>query len=113
MNSSVMDSEVSLLIVEAQLTRPNRTMLNLSHPTLSGTTFTFTTRVKSFSDDDAGNYTCSATVRPGQSSPYLTETGELSGKAELTIIGIGEMHYDHFFNIATNNNSFSRISIYN
>ncbi len=85
-----MDSEVSLLMVEAQLIRPNGTMINLSQPSISGTTFNFTTRVKSFSDDDAGNYTCSATVRPGQSSPYLTGTGELSGKVELAI-GIGEI----------------------
>jgi hypothetical protein len=77
-------------MVEAQLIRPNGTMINLSQPSISGTTFNFTTRVKSFSDDDAGNYTCSATVRPGQSSPYLTGTGELSGKVELAI-GIGEI----------------------
>lgn len=93
MKLSVMDSKVSLLMVEAQLIRPNRTMLNLSHPMISDTIFTFTTRVKSFSDDDAGNYTCSATVSPGQSSPYLTGTGELSGKAEIEI---GEMNYDHY-----------------
>ena len=82
-----MDSEISLLMVDAQLIRPNGTMLKLSHPDISGTTFTYSTQVKSFSDSDVGNYTCLATVRPRRSSLYLTESNELSGRIEL---GIGE-----------------------
>ena len=86
MNSSVLDSEISLLMVEAQLINPNGRMLSLSNPAILGTTFTFTSQaVKSFSDSDVGSYVCSATVRTGSSSPYLTGIGELSGKIELEI----------------------------
>ena len=72
-------------MVEAQLIKPSGRILNLPNPVISGTTFTFTTEVKSFSDSDVGNYTCSATVRPGPSSSYLTGTGEQSGKIEIVI----------------------------
>ena len=89
-----MDSEISLLMVDAQLIRPNGAMLKLSHPDLSGTTFTYSTLVKSFSDSHVGNYTCLATVRPRPSSPYLTESNELSGRIEL---GIGEKKICGFF----------------
>ena len=94
MNSSVTDSEVSLLMVEAQLIKPSGRILNLSNPTISGTTFTFITEVKSFSDSDIGNYTCSATVRSRPFSSYLTESDELSGRIEL---GIGEKIICGFF----------------
>ena len=83
MNSSVTDSEVSLLTVDAQLIRQNGTTLNLSHPDLLGTIFIYSTEVKFFDDNDAGNYTCMATVRRGPFSIFLTGIGELSGKIEL------------------------------
>ena len=83
MNSSVMDSEVSLLMVDAQLIKPNGKILYLTHPATSGTTFTYNTRVKFFGDNDVGNYICRATVTQGPFSTYLTGIGELSGEIEL------------------------------
>ena len=85
MNSSVTDSEVLLLTVDAQLIQPNGAMLSLANPIISGTIFTFSTEVNSFGINDVGNYTCSATIRPRPSSPYLTESNELSGRIELRI----------------------------
>ena len=73
-------------MVEAQFMTPSGTILSLSNPVISGTTFNYSTEVKDFDDDDFGSYICSVTVRPRSSSPYLTGTGELSG-----IIVIGEM----------------------
>ena len=110
MSSSVMDDEVSLLMVEAQLIKPSGIILNLSHPERVGTTYNFTTRVISLSDDDVGIYTCIARVRSGPLSTYLTGTGELSGKTELRI---GEMHCDRNFFKNNNYNSFARNSLYN
>ena len=83
MNSLVMVSELSLLMVNASITRPNGTMLNLKW--ISGTTFTYTTQVNSFGDNDVGNYTCNATVRPGPTATFLTGGGELSGGIEILI----------------------------
>ena len=80
MKSSVTDSEVSLLMVEAQFIKPGGTMLSLANPVISGTTFSYSIEVKDFDDNDFGSYTCSVTVRPRPSSLYLTGTGELSGK---------------------------------
>ena len=94
MSSSVTDSEVSLLMVDVQFIMPNGTTLNLSHPEILGTTYTFTIQVTYLSDDDVGNYTCLATARRGPLSTYLTGTGELSGKTELRI---GEMNYGRDF----------------
>ena len=85
MNSSVTNSEVLLLTVDAQLIQPNGAMLSLANPIISGAIFTFSTEVSSFGNNDVGNYTCSAAVRPRPSSPYLTESNELSGRIELRI----------------------------
>ena len=79
----VMESEVSLLMVDAQLSRDG-TMLNLSNPEISGTTFTYTAIVNSFGRSDSGNYTCMATIRPQPSSVYLNGTGELSNATQVT-----------------------------
>ena len=94
MNSSVTDSEDLLLTVDAQLIQPNGAMLSLDNPIIPGTIFTFNIKVKSFGISDVGNYTCSATVRPKPSSPYLTESNELSGRIELAI---GEKKICGFF----------------
>ena len=78
-----MDSELSLLTVNASIIRPNRNMLNLKR--ISGTTFSYTTQVNSFGDSDVGNYTCNATVTPGPTATFLTGGGELSGGIEILI----------------------------
>ena len=73
-----------------------------SHPETVDTTYTFTTQVTSLSDDDVGNYTCLAKVRPEPLSTYLTGIGKLSGKTELRI---SEMNYDRGFFFNNNYNS--------
>ena len=64
MNQNLLPSELSLLLVTAQLTRPDGSVFNLSTSSLvmSGTTYNFTTKVSSFGDNDVGSYTCTATV---------------------------------------------------
>ena len=67
----VMSSDLSLLMVSAQMSRDG-TMLNLTGPTMTDTTFTFEAEVSSFNESNVGNYTCNATVRPRPSSTFLT-----------------------------------------
>ena len=52
MNTLIMDSEVLLLIVEVQLIKPNKTLLSLADPVVSGTTFNYSTEVKDLIIDD-------------------------------------------------------------
>ena len=85
MSQNVSPSELSLLVVNASLTRPDGAILDLSNPTIVGTTFTYTSQVISLGDSDVGTYTCNATVRPRPTSTYLTGTGELSGTIQIII----------------------------
>ena len=85
MNQNLFASELSLLIVNAQLTRPDGSMLEVSNPAISGTVYNFITHVNSFGDIDIGNYTCMATVRPQTTLTYLTGTSELSNTTKITI----------------------------
>ena len=85
LNSAILESELSLLMVDAQLSRDG-TLLTLTGPLVTGTAYTFTATVDFFSESDAGNYTCSATVSPQPSSQHLTGTGQLqSSSYEITI----------------------------
>ena len=84
MRQEILDSEIFLLMVDAQLSQPDGTPLALTGPTVTGTTFTYTTRLKSFGRSDSGNYTCMATIRPQPSSVYLHGTGELSNTTRIT-----------------------------
>ena len=71
-NSAIVASDLSLLMVEVQLSRNG---ILLDDPTLSpitGTTFVYTSRLSSFRITDVGNYTCNATIRPVSSSTYIT-----------------------------------------
>ena len=82
---AVMESEISLLMVDAQLSRDG-VPLTLSSPTLTGTTVSYDATVSSFSETDVGNYTCSATITPRPSSTFLTGMGQLqSSPFEITI----------------------------
>ena len=81
---SVMDSELSLLVVDTQLSRDG-TPLTLSGPTVSGTTFTYTRRFESFGRSDSGNYTCTATIRPQPTAVYLTGSDSLTNSARITL----------------------------
>ena len=85
MNQNVLPSELSLLMVNAQLTRPDGSVLDLSDPVISGTNFTYTAQVNSFGDSNVGNYTCTATVRPQPFMIFLTGTSELSNTATIII----------------------------
>ena len=87
MNEYVLPSELSLLMVVAQLTRPDGTTLDLSSPGISGTTYNFITRVNSFGDSDVGNYLCTATVIPGPTATFLTGMGQVESDPVEIMIG--------------------------
>ena len=88
-----MESELSLLMVDVQLSRKgtnNMRNLSDSNPKISGTTLIYTTVVTLFSRRDSGNYSCEATIRPHPnleqpSSFYLHGTGKLvSNQTQVT-----------------------------
>ena len=81
---SMMESDLSLLTVDAQLSRDG-TPVTLADPTMTGTTFTYTKQFESFGRSDSGNYTCTATIRPQPSAAYLTGSGSQSDTAKITI----------------------------
>jgi hypothetical protein len=85
MNHNLLTSELSLLMVTAELTRPDGSVLVLPEPEISGTNFTYTARVSSFGDGDVGNYTCNASVGLRLPSTYLTGTGQLSNTIQVII----------------------------
>ena len=62
LSQQVSQSDLSLLMVDAQLSR-DETTLALTGPTVAGTIFTYTIQLDSFGRDDSGIYTCIATVR--------------------------------------------------
>ena len=85
MGQGVLPSDLSLLIVDTQLSRDGTT-LDLTGPVESGTAFTYTIQLDSFARNDSGNYICTATVRPQQPSTYLTGIGVQS--SAIIIINI-------------------------
>ena len=84
LNSAVLESDLSLLMVSAQLTHPNGTILSLSNTT-RGITFTYTTQINSFRRSDSGNYLCTATVSPLPSNSFLSGGGSQSGTLEVAV----------------------------
>ena len=85
MNKNILSSELSLLMVTAQLTGPDGSVLALSEAEISGTNFTYTAQVDSFGDSDAGNYTCNASIRLQLPSTYFTGTGQLSNTIQVIV----------------------------
>ena len=84
MNENVFESDLSLLMVDAQLSRDG-TPLSLTGPTVIGTrTFTYTTQLNSFGRNDSGNYTCTATVR-SNSSHLIDNELLISGNIYISI----------------------------
>ena len=78
LNSAILGSEIFLLTVNAHLSKDG-TVLTLAGPIVTaGTIFTYTTQLNSFQMSDFGNYTCTATVRPRQTSTYLVGVDILS-----------------------------------
>ena len=84
-NSAILESELSLVIVEAELSTPNKATLSISNPMVSGTTFIYSTQLNSFERSDSGNYVCTATVRPLPTWTYLTGVGMLSNTIRITV----------------------------
>ena len=76
----------SLMMVNASIIKPDGTVLVLSNPKIEGTAYKLTTRIISFGDDDVGNYTCNATVRP-LPAVYLTGMGQLVSSPYEIVIG--------------------------
>ena len=95
---AVMESELSLLMVDAQLSRDG-TPLTLTGPTVTGTRFTYARQFESFGRTDSGNYTCTATVTPQPSSTYLTGSGSRTSTAKITT---GVLYRGLFYNHSTN-----------
>ena len=88
LNSVIQSSEIFSLTVDAQLSR-DETLLALTGPTVTGTTFSYTRQFKSFGRNDSGNYTCTATIRPQSTSTYLNgnetlESDSISIKAGMS-----------------------------
>ena len=76
LNPAILESEVPLLRVGAQLSRDGA-LLTLARPTVTNTTFTYTTQLNLTKESDYGSYTCTATIRPKLSSIYLTGIDKL------------------------------------
>ena len=71
-NLAIVASDLSLLMVDAQLFRNGTPLSNPAMSPATGTTFNYTARLNSFGRSDSGDYTCTATVRPQPSATYLT-----------------------------------------
>ena len=84
MGDGISQSDLSLLVVDAQLSRDG-TPLNRTGPVISGTTFTYTFQLYSFRRSDSGTFNCTATVRPQQISTYLTGVGKQSAVVQIEI----------------------------
>ena len=83
MGEGVSQSDLSLLMVDAQLSRDG-TALDRTGPVISGTTFTYTFQLYSFRRSDSGTFNCTATVRPQQTSTYLTGVGVMSTSTQIS-----------------------------
>ena len=88
----IMESEISFLTVDAQLSR-NGSTLTLTGPVLSGTRLSYTYRIESFEVNNTGEYVCTAAVSPSQSSsPYITGSAALTTK-ETIAFGTNVYYY--------------------
>ena len=85
LNSAIVASDLSLLMVEIQLSRDG-VLFNNSLAT--DITFTYTTQLNSFGRSDFGNYTCTATIRPQTSAVYLIGTEALQSNAINIRVGM-------------------------
>ena len=95
MNETILSTpELSLLMVNVSLIKPDGSSLDLSNQMIDGTIYSFTTPVNGFGNTDIGNYTCNVTVRPQPSSIFLTGMGQrISNTIELAIIGKQNKHH--------------------
>ena len=72
LNSAIVASDLSLLVVDVQLFRDRTPLSNPTMSPVTGITFTYITQLNSFMRSDSGNYTCTATIRPQPRITYLT-----------------------------------------
>ena len=87
LSSAVVESDLSLLMVDTQLSRDGMP-LAITGLTVTGTTFVYTIQLSSFDTRDAGNYTCTATVRPKPTSTHLTASGDSVQAAIVIMAGV-------------------------
>lgn len=81
---AVLEPELSLLMVDAKLSRGGIT-LALTGPTVTGTTLTYSTELNPFGRSDSGNYTCRVTMRAiSRLSAFLTGVSQLSDTTRVT-----------------------------
>ena len=74
-------------MVNASLIKPDGNSSDLSNPMIDGTTYSFTTQLDSFGENDVGDYTCNTTVTP-RSSIFLTGMSQqVSNTIEMVITG--------------------------
>ena len=96
MSEKVLSSDLPLLMVDAQLSRPDGTPLALTGSPADGTTFTYTTQLNSFGRNDSGNYTCTATVNSNSSHLELIENASLISKSiNVSISEFQNYSYSH------------------
>ena len=81
---AVSQSDLSLLMVDAQLSRDG-TPLALTGPTVTGTTFIYTVQLDSFEMSDVGDYSCTATVSLVSNSTFISGSGTANGRSTISI----------------------------
>ena len=79
----IMDSDLSLLTVDVQLSRDGIALIP-TNSTVALPTFTYIKELESFERNDSGNYTCAAVIRPKLTLTYLTESDVLSNTTRIT-----------------------------
>ena len=82
-----MDSDLSLIEVDAQLYRDGAP-LSLSGPTVvNDTTLTYSTQLDLSVRNNSESYTCMATVRPRDESAYINASTNVSDVVTITSTG--------------------------
>jgi hypothetical protein len=85
LNSAIVVNDLSLLMVDVQLSRDGILLDNPTQSPVPGTTYTYTTQLNPFGISDVGNYTCTATVGPQLTAVYVTGNEALeSGTIRVT-----------------------------
>ena len=87
LHTAILESELSLLVVDAVISRDGTPLMQTSQ-SVDGTTHNFGATVRPFVEDDIGNYTCAATITAQPSSTYLTGMGQGESKTIEIKIGI-------------------------
>ena len=81
---AVVGTNLSLLMVDVQLSRDGTT-LALTGQTMTGTRFTYSSRITSFKMNNVGDYICTATVSLRSAQTYITGNATITGRATFEI----------------------------